>query len=528
MERDQSLPQRGAPFPTKYRRNYSRSKNGCLGCRARRKKCDATKPNCAACIRINQACVWPNADHEPQRIVQSDTERNSGLQDSPSSNPLATEQEAWEIVSRSLNSIISLSAQTLPSPQPSLTFGHASHLSPVSRPFYQQYLDFTADMLSRGPSKDGNPFLTYILPLAASDSLIMDCVLAIGGAHLSVNNLTVRRLEVATRNHYARILAGLKTALTNQMVQDPDLVDQQGTGKAWQVLLTLLLLCVFEGIQGDTHGAVYHHIKASRQYIVSMAVASTPKAGEPEHVRGFLLELYASLALKLAITPRGLLQDQPIVLDPFLRSLAFLGGYKSRGFLLGFGQRIFEIIPDIAQLVEARRLEEARDGVNSTSLVPSYKRLLARLQVMDPYPDDIEGLRPPQERAAATGIYQNALIMYLHSAFHVDMLVDPELANELEMRINTTIALSLSLYFHSSPFRRALLWPAIQIASCCRRKDHMEGFRLALNKDTRAGGGVKAGARVIQLLWDDPDPRAFGPRGVAFIMKKHGLSFSMC
>ncbi|KAH7121461.1 fungal-specific transcription factor domain-containing protein [Dactylonectria macrodidyma] len=527
MEQDQIQSRRGAPFPTKYRRGYSRSKSGCLGCRARRKKCDATKPNCATCSRINQVCIWPSAENSRQRRVRPDTESKGSLQDEPSSDQPAAKRESWETVFRSIELGMSFSTPKPFSPQPSLAYGHVSHLSAVSRPFYQQYLDFTADMLSRGPSKDGNPFITYILPLAMSDSLVMECVLAIGGAHLSVNDPTARRLEVATRNHYACILAGLKTALSNQMAERVN--DQGMPRKTWQVLLTLLLLCVFEGIQGDTHGAVYHHLKASRQYIALMLVSSAiPETSEPEHVRGFLLELYTSLALKLAITPRGLLQDQPIVLDPFLRSLAFLDGYKSRGFLLGFGQRIFEIIPDIAQLVEARRLEEDRDGVKSTSLVPSYKRLLARLQAIDPYSDEVEGLRPQQERAAATGIYQNALIMYLHSAFHVDMLADPELANELEMRINSTIPLSLSLYFNSSPFRRAMLWPAVQIASCCRRKDHMEGFRLALNKDTRAGGGVKAGARVIQLLWDDPDPQAFGPRGVTYIMKKHGLSFSMC
>jgi hypothetical protein len=32
---------------------------------------------------------------------------------------------------------------------------------------------------------------------------------------------------------------------------------------------------------------------------------------------------------------------------------------------------------------------------------------------------------------------------------------------------------------------------------------------------------------VLQLLWDDPDPRAYGPYGLHFIMQKHALSVGL-
>lgn len=36
-----------------------RSKTGCLTCRRRKKKCDETKPQCKACVRLKLECEWP-------------------------------------------------------------------------------------------------------------------------------------------------------------------------------------------------------------------------------------------------------------------------------------------------------------------------------------------------------------------------------------------------------------------------------------------------------------------------------------
>ncbi|GKU22396.1 unnamed protein product [Fusarium langsethiae] len=64
MDPQQSLLCKGAAYPTKYRRNQPRSKNGCLTCRGKRKKCDEIKPRCTACVRSDQTCVWPNKDEQ--------------------------------------------------------------------------------------------------------------------------------------------------------------------------------------------------------------------------------------------------------------------------------------------------------------------------------------------------------------------------------------------------------------------------------------------------------------------------------
>ncbi|KAK2047234.1 C6 zinc finger domain-containing protein [Colletotrichum somersetense] len=409
----------------------------------------------------------------------------------------------------------------------SLGFGTMSQLDEVSRPSFDQYLAVTSGLLVRGRTSEGNPFINYVLPLAASDDLIMDCVLAIGGAHKSVLDAKNRQLEVVARGHYARILAGLRKVLAGRAGST---FGSAGEDKQVYMVLILLLLCILEGVQGDVNGAVHHHLRAARQYVAPLAAKSrAPSPHKLRYIHGFLLEIYAVFALEFSITPRGILQDQPFELDPFLKSLAFLGEYKSCGFMLGFGHGLFGMIPEISKLVEARRAENL-DEEASSSLYHSYRSLVSKLDSWDEFADILEEncLSPRYEQATAANIYRNALIIHLHGAFHDNLMDEPELIAEIELRIDKMLPLCWAFYSGTSPLRRMMLWPVSVLASCCSKRHHIEAFRYGLNINPQAPGAVRATARVVRLLWEDEDPRAFGPRGLDWIMKKHGISFSMC
>ncbi|KAF5989485.1 transcriptional activator protein UGA3 [Fusarium bulbicola] len=478
-QEDPAPPYRGAPFPTKWRRNHPRSKNGCLTCRTKRKKCDEVKPVCSSCTRTGQECVWPAQENTSQRAMP---------EDGSASEPLG-------VSGPSPDSVALQSKSRSSSPRTAPTYGNLAYLNDNSRPLYQQYLDITAEMLTRGPCLDGNPFIHYLLPLAATDTLVFDCILAIGGAHLTVNDTTstiqrARALEVATRGHYATVLAGLQKLLsyeTGQIIL-PD--EQTGPPTPIHILLILLLLCVYDGL---------------------------------------MLELYAYYAIKITITPRSFLSDEVVEIDPSVYSLDILRGYKSRGFLLGFGQGMWEMVPEISQLVEARREEETRGIIASTAFQEQYDSLLTRLEGYNAFEEDTNGLCSREEQATAIMIYQHGLIVYLHSAFHPDMLADPNLAAQIDNRIEQTMSAFYSLFVSESPYRRILLWPGTIMASVARRPEHIHVFRAGFfARASRTPGAVKMGAKIVELLWSDPDPRAFGPRGVSCIMTKHDISLSLC
>ncbi|KAF4447796.1 Transcriptional activator protein UGA3 [Fusarium austroafricanum] len=518
MADQEALPYRGAPFPTKWRRNYPRSKNGCLTCRTKRKKCDEVKPICSSCSRTRHDCVWPTPEKTSPRAI---------TEDGSSNEPLIAS-------SLSPDSVALQSSSPPSSPRAAPTYGNLAYLSDNSRPLYQQYLDVTAEMLTRGPCADGNPFINYLLPLAATDKLVLDCILAIGGAHLTVNDTTstiqrARALEVATRGHYATVLAGLQKLLSYQTGQIVPAIDEQtGPPTPVRILLILLLLCVYDHVQGHSRGSMYHHLKACRQYINLLTSEPTP-SDELKHLKGFMLELYAYHAIKITITPRSFLSDEVVDIDPSVHSLDILKGYKSRGFLLGFGQGLWEMVPEISQLIEARREEEKRDMTAPTAFQEQYNSLLTRLEAYNTFEEDIDGLCSQQERATATMIYQHALIVYLQSAFHPDMLANPSLPAEIDTRIDQTMSAFYSLFIGNSPYRRMLLWPGTVMASVSTRKEHIHVFRAGFfARASHTPGAVKMGAKIVELLWNDPDPRAFGPRGLSYIMAKHDISFSLC
>ncbi|QGI78462.1 hypothetical protein CEK25_005191 [Fusarium fujikuroi] len=515
---DLALPYRGAPFPTKWRRNHPRSKNGCLTCRTKRKKCDEVKPVCSSCTRTGQECVWPSQESTSQRAIPEDGTANEPLRTSGPSPDSAALQ------SKSRSS----------SPRAAPTYGNLAYLSDNSRPLYQQYLDVTAEMLTRGPCLDANPFIHYLLPLAANDKLVLDCILAIGGAHLTVNDTTstiqrARALEVETRGHYATVLSGLQKLLsyqTSQIVLPTD--EQTGPPTPIRILLILLLLCVYDHVQGHSRGSMYHHLKACRQYINLLTSELTPP-NELKHLKGFMLELYAYHAIKITITPRSFLSDEVVEIDPSVYSLDILRAYKSRGFLLGFGQGLWEMVPEISQLVEARREEEKRNIIAPTAFQEQYASLLTRLEAYNAFEEDTNGLCSREEQATAVMIYQHGLIVYLQSAFYPDMLADPNLAAEIDNRVEQTMSAFYSLFVSESPYRRMLLWPGTIMASVARRQEHIHVFRAGFfARASRTPGAVKMGAKIVELLWSDPDPRAFGPRGVSYIMTKHDISLSLC
>ncbi|KAF5625108.1 exopolygalacturonase [Fusarium sp. NRRL 52700] len=520
-------PYRGAPFPKKWRRNHPRSKNGCLTCRTKRKKCDEAKPICTACDRSQQDCLWPKTEENQQPDMQLSENTTQASSSNPPQNISLTAYGVPNVQS-------ALRAAATSSPRAAPAYGNLAYLSDNSRRLYQHYVNTTAEMLTRGPSLDGNPFVQYLLPLASHDALVLNCVLAIGGAHVVINDTSpsnegARGLEIAARGHYANVLSGIQKLLyyrTGQTVHTPE-ADTAPPSPS-RVLLILLLLCVFDHVQGSSRSSIYHHLRASQEYI-TLITNDSNAPDELRNLRGFILELYAYHTMKLAITPRSLTSDEFVEVDPSVRSLDVLSGYKSRGYLIGFGKKLFELVPKVAKLVEARRKEEEQNRDRPTALTKEYNHMLQRLHSINEGDDDSNGLRPYKERAGATMIYQNALIVYLQSAFYRNMLANPELMFEIEQRIDQMMPNFYTLFVSESPFRRMLLWPGVIMGSCARSEKHIMGFRAGFKaRATGTPGAVKTGARIIELLWNDPDPRAFGPRGLSYIMTKHGISCSLC
>ncbi|SCO42971.1 uncharacterized protein FFMR_07131 [Fusarium fujikuroi] len=90
MDCQQKASFKGAKYPTKHRRNYPRSRSGCLVCRTRRKKCDETKPSCQYCIRTAQICIWPDEDTPDKSQSQNCSDNSSDANSNADTGPVIT------------------------------------------------------------------------------------------------------------------------------------------------------------------------------------------------------------------------------------------------------------------------------------------------------------------------------------------------------------------------------------------------------------------------------------------------------
>ncbi|KAF5529958.1 transcriptional activator UGA3 [Fusarium mexicanum] len=304
---------------------------------------------------------------------------------------------------------ISLTAHGVPNVQSALrtaatssiraapAYGNLAYPSDNSRRLYQHYINTTAEMLTCRPSLDGNPFVQYLLPLASHDALVLNCALAIGGAHVVINdtspsNEAARGFEIAARGHHASVLSGIQKLLyyrTGQTIHAPEA--NTAPPSPSRVLLILLLICVFDHVQGSSRSSIYHHLKGSQEYVILLTNDSNAP-DEFRNLRGFILELCAYHTMKLAITPRSLTSNEFVEIDPSLQSLDVLSGYKSRGYLIGFGKKLFELVPKVAKLVEARCNEEQQNPHMPTALTKEYDYMLQTLHSVNEGDDDSNGL----------------------------------------------------------------------------------------------------------------------------------------
>lgn len=105
-----------------------------------------------------------------------------------------------------------------------------------SQTLLSHFIDRTAALLvAREPLH--NPLLSYILPWAQGEPMIMDAIMALGGAHVShkTGNPT---LNLATIDHYLSAMRKVKYALTTWSHGTPE--------DTLRLLAVALLLCQYE------------------------------------------------------------------------------------------------------------------------------------------------------------------------------------------------------------------------------------------------------------------------------------------
>jgi len=266
-----------------------------------------------------------------------------------------------------------------------------------------------------------------------------------------------------------------------------------------------------------------HHLNAGRELVLS--IISKPQGIEiTKHhdLWNFLLEMYSYMALVATITPRGTSGTQNPSLNDFLRSAQGISKHGTSGSFLSGIKSVFKFIPEVSLLTSQRHTEE-ETGTCSATTYAQYKDLESRIRASTATNSIMDGSEMATQHAAALVIWQSALLIFLHSSFCESLQDDIRLITEIDIRVEMTLPLLESLTL--TPLCAIMMWPAMIIGSCAHQERQWEMYRLAGVKYKMSA--VKQATKLLNLLWMDPDPRAYGPRGLEFVMQKRGWNICM-
>ncbi|OJZ83022.1 hypothetical protein ASPFODRAFT_35594 [Aspergillus luchuensis CBS 106.47] len=403
-------------------------------------------------------------------------------------------------------------------------FGYRRILSQISIPrtnliglplsksgLLQTYVDEIVPRILCTPEGFRNPFVQDVLPIAFSDMLVMNAVLAVGGSTRDVGHPVSRAEEKEVLQYYGQAIRELKLELTKWTAGTP------GEWEAVRLFLTVLLLSHYEIIRGNKKGHLFHHIRAARVFAPTI---HTFKDGQWSALVGVLLEnyIYFELCSSLRLVPDQIDIDaaaQYVV--PQLESLRELNTW---GVMFGGASEIYKLVPDICEL--ALRRKEQLATTDDLHCEETYQNLKAAITGWVRDADDDDGLSVDdtfsQGKIAAEIIAQNALFLFLVSSYLQDR--DQEYLRQISGPLVDAM-IELAPILRKTPFANTTFWPIIVTASYAttkaQRKSIVEYLPVVMPVVARA-------LEVLQWIWDDPEGD-FGLLGMAKVIESHQTSY---
>ncbi|KAH8811157.1 fungal-specific transcription factor domain-containing protein [Xylogone sp. PMI_703] len=503
------------PSRTRYARSL-RTTTGCLTCRLRRKKCEEQKPICIGCQRNHLICTWPSA------TSASRPWRKKLLNAMP---PQTTALVENKIISKRIEktrpSSISSQFNSLALPPRHLPPGHIR--ADTSNWLLEHYVHTTARDVSARITPE-NPFITHILPLAFSNERVLYSILAISSAHAICSS---GYPEHEWRSLYAVALRSIKH----------DLVDWEVMGVERQIGLCVatLLLALCEVVVGNTQGALFYHLRATREVLVQLRYSCDTTISR--RLLDFMTELYAFMAVSSFVTTKPSLISRDMPVDSMLCSLSSLNrGSPLYGALFGTTHILCEMIPKIA--VSAEEMQHETEKVRQ-SAIEGYENKIKSWKYRDTSfmrsdgsvktkANDIDPLFDSDISYRIAGeIYQEALFIFLYSSFSGSREPTQALRDLIDPHVDKTLELLLNLPA-ASCVATTMMWPTIVAGSCARLPRQQDKLRSIYSLTGIKMLSVVRSVELLDYLWEDQsqDPRLYGIYGLEIAMAKR--NFNVC
>ncbi|RTE71064.1 hypothetical protein BHE90_014536 [Fusarium euwallaceae] len=314
-----------------------------------------------------------------------------------------------------------------------------------------------------------NAFITEIIPAASVDDLLMHSILIVSGAHLNFDDDADGTAQKATLCHYSSLIRLLRAEFIE--LKDSDV----------------------------RHDLTTHF--------------------------GLGLELYSYLIVTNCLTPYGLLSERMFSMDHFITSLNSLSPYPTFGIMFAGFHGLFELIPQTS-LLFAKRLVEQEAGVidPSPGCVELHDTIQSRLHNWNDAQAATHKFHDKGSIEYVSKALRHSLEIYLRAAMQGSSIPSPETISEIQSHVD--IILDSGHKLDDSQWTAILMWPCLIACSCTTQQDMQELLSRGLRSSRyRMKHSIRA-SNLLQRLWDDPDPRMYGPYGLYLAISKYDTTFA--
>lgn len=296
-------------IPQRQRRYAPRSRQGCLTCRARRKRCDAQHPICRTCTRLNAECKWPDklqissysSGAKPLKTQEGATAILSGLESFDTQANNVDVGSVADIYPPAASTTIHGSVpRSLIAETTSARHSNATEAS-LERHLLTYYIHTFIPQVTVVQSSS-NFFTSLYIPMAFHHTGVMDAIIASAAAHLAksvygsekaqeLNSVVIKRQQLARE---------FVTENTKQPGHP-----ESGECKL-EVVVVLLLLIGLESQTGGRSIRWMQRVNCVRQLLQTYPTAATKSwsAWEAECVhRHFLYHDVMSLIMEDVLDP---------------------------------------------------------------------------------------------------------------------------------------------------------------------------------------------------------------------------------
>ena len=226
-------------------------------------------------------------------------------------------------------------------------------------------------------------------------------------------------------------------------------------------------------------------------------------------------------------TPHGLAVSRSLPTDTFSKPLADLETCGTFGTFFSGCHELHHMIPVVSRLSSRRLSEELQGFVKpSQSLQEDHDRLHERLaawtfpDVKLPAEESSEDLKLRQHAAEAL---RHAIHIFLATSLAGATVGDPGIRAVVSQHVHAVFVETPHL-INARKYVATILWPILIAGSCLAKPAWQE----AMLREMRGGWfqmrQLEVWAQLLELLYKDPDPRAFGPYGLYLTMEKHGMN----